>query len=258
MSSRQTPPQTDHFEDITWSDHEHLREQLNDQLLSQHLATGDRDATQTYASATYVGDYPNYATHHFTPSIHSPSSRGNTWDFQRMSDEFAALAAASRNTLHATRTPIPSHPRHYMHTTREESVIPEGAVFPIDIPHTTATNSTSFSNSEVGERRRNNPTPQRIRRAYYAHVDPLGGRTLVPSTVSYDDHNIPQYDSAWLIYPDQHPWIRSREAYLCHYNFCNTIVQQRNRRNHNIRAHVNMLSHRISYIYLSSIPSPKE
>ncbi|GJJ07993.1 hypothetical protein Clacol_002200 [Clathrus columnatus] len=245
-----SPPQTEFTENI-----EYEQELLNDEILNQlyYIQASAVSDSQPYAStSTYIGETnTNYATNTFNDPIQHSSQvlsqssssphlfQQISWDFQDMSNQFATLATTSYATLNAE----PNYPQY---VAWEETVVPEGGVFPIDLPippddvdvdalfaDSELVQSTSSEAEQQQQQPLNDSPPQQAEPSepmptYIEPVDP---------TYSYDDNDIPRNDESWLVRPQKHPWVQSGRAYLCPYDECYFVVQRKNRHVHNAKMH---------------------
>ncbi|GJJ16250.1 hypothetical protein Clacol_010546 [Clathrus columnatus] len=214
------PPQTEFTENIGY-EHELLNDKtLNQLYYMQALASSN---PQPYASmSTYIeGTNTNYATNIFNGPIQYPSQvlsqssssshlfRDISWDFQDMSNRLATLATTSYATLNAE----PNYPQYVVWG---ETIVPEGAVFPIDLPINPIPPfdiDASFTDSElvqsISEAKQQQPvndSPPQQAESEFTYVKPVDPR------YSYDDNDIPRNDESWLVRPQKHPWVQSGRA----------------------------------------------
>lgn len=263
-------PDSDVLLDVTQGNSESCEETMNDEIYNQlyYLRTTGATPLEALHSTTfeathssvnrttniydtgaphdsYAAYYAAYSQNPSTSQLHSQSQsrldpqpqvfHSVPWNFQDVSNEFTSLAMSSYDVFQQSQQDYFQHE----YAPREETIIPDGGMFPIDIP----LNSNSMdvhqqlSDSELAVDSPLSTLHQGVQ-PLHTHTEPTGGATLVPPPVRYDDEDIPRNDPSWLLKPRKHPWVQSGRAYLCPYDACQiTIIQKRNKRRHNAVVH---------------------
>ncbi|GJJ16251.1 hypothetical protein Clacol_010547 [Clathrus columnatus] len=160
-----------------------------------------------YTNAQFEEHFNDQATHIGTNT--TLVGQENVWDLQEIFYEISQIAMTSYDAIRAAR----DHPQD-IDIPQEEHIIPDGAVFPIDIP--------VIQPPIIVEPPESDPMLYLAEPANeHAHVGPFGGQTLVTFTTSamYDDNEIPHEDPSWSIRPETHPWFVEKYGREAH-QFC--------------------------------------